>query len=429
VTGPLGRPVATPALVLILAGSLAAACTGAGIGPLLRSPGSAQAAGEGRALCHRALPTKNPSPGTPQAPPPEIQRVADGVEEVRGLMFREPVPAEAVSRERLQRVIIGSIATEFPQPDTERRQRAWQAIGAIPGGADLEKAVRDLAANQILGLYDTTNDRLLFLGDDVSSPLERFVLSHELTHALDDQWFDLGRADTLARECRDDRLDAFVALAEGDAQTTSTRWAGQNFSAQDFVGLSEAIAGFAPPPDTVPPFVQSLLIFPYPNGQAFVTALLDRGGRRALDDAFRNPPVSTEQILHPDRYPDDQPQSVDPPKLATRLGAGWEEIDVQDVGEGWLELLLELRLGSTRAALAAAGWDGGRYRAFAKGDSVGVVLETEWDSDRDAGEFGDAITEWSGAQAASVTRDGDRIRVLFGSDHPALAALEAATGS
>jgi hypothetical protein len=107
-----------------------------------------------------------------------------------------------------------------------------------------------------------------------------------------------------------------------------------------------------------------------------VTALSNDGGVDAVDDAFRDMPVSTEQILHPERYPNDAPTPVDVEDLAPALGTAWEDLDVQEVGEGWLLLALELRLDDAAAQEAAAGWDGGVYRAWTDGRDVAAVLST-----------------------------------------------------
>jgi hypothetical protein len=294
----------------------------------------------------------------------------------------------------------------------------------LPPGTDLRTSLSDLTASQVIGLYDPATARLYFIGDATPSPLERFTLSHELTHALDDQHFDLSRDAALA--CQDDRLDAFVALSEGDAVQTSVVWAQRNLSLADLADLGQE-AGEAPAPaSSTPPFLLSMLEFPYLSGQAFIVALMNRGGEAAVNQAFLRPPASTEQILHPERYPSDAPQRVTVPHLARRLGSGWKDLEVEDVGEEWLRLALRLRLDQSVADRAAAGWDGGQYRAFAGGSSVAVVMDTIWDTPTDAAEFGDAMRSWVGGRPSRVEGSGVRVRVLFASDESTLEALQAA---
>ena len=102
-------------------------------------------------------------------------------------------------------------------------------------------------------------------------------------------------------------------------------------------------------------------------------------------------PASTEQILHPERWPNDVPQPVDVPDLSPALGAGWQDLDVMTVGEAWLQIMLALRLDAGDAERAATGWDGGLYRAWTDGAHTAVVLRTVWDSAEDAQEFSDAM--------------------------------------
>ena len=104
---------------------------------------------------------------------------------------------------------------------------------------------------------------------------------------------------------------------------------------------------------------------------------------------------------------------------------GWH---VQDVGEAWLRLLLEVRPTSTDAAAAAAGWDGGQYRAWSDGSRVAVLMRTTWDSSTEAQQFAEAMGRWLGGGTAQVEAHGSDVDVLFGSDRAALSALRKAAG-
>lgn len=358
-----------------------------------------------------------------------VAKVADEVERIRDLEFRNPVAPEAVKAEEIAELLEGSLNHSFPREMMDRRSQAWETIGAVPEGTDLHQAVKDFAGTQIIGFYDTLSHRLVFIGSDNPTPYQRMTLAHELTHALDDQHFDLSQLDELENACQDERLQAFIALAEGDAVNTQYQWASTYLTPEEQAQLQEEASSFDPPPATVPPFLVNLLIFPYPNGQAFVSSLLQEGGQDAVDEAFRDPPVSTEQILHPSRYPEDEPQAVDVPDLTPALGDGWEAIDTLEVGEGWLRLLMELRTSSLEASGAAAGWDGGRYMAWGNGDRTIVVLDTVWDNDRDASEFADEMAEWTRGRHVRVEVRDEHVRVLFASDEQSLNEGTAAAGT
>jgi hypothetical protein len=354
--------------------------------------------------------------------------VAGQVEALRGLRFLRPVAPQPVSRPEIARQLSTALKQVFPPAKTARRGRAWITIGAIPLGTDLHHAEVDLGTSRIVGFYDYRTQRLEFIGTASPTPYERYVLSHELTHALDDQHFGLGRLDSLVGLCADERRAAFLALEEGDAVQTSVRWVGANLSLAEIRQLQQQNRSFPGPPATIPPFVQALFEFPYPNGQAFVQALLDRGGEAAVDRAFRTPPQSTEQILHPEKYPSDVPRVVDVPDLGPKLGTGWTDLDHEDVGEAWLRILLELRLGKAQSEAAAAGWDGGQYRAWSASGRTAVDLDTVWDSVRDGAEFAAAMRAWAASRPAAVIQTGSTVQVLFGSDAAVLRDLRAAAG-
>src|SRR5207244_3034581 len=97
-------------------------------------------------------------------------------------------------------------------------------------------------------------------------------------------------------------------------------------------------------PRGVPPFVLNMMDWPYIAGPRFIATLYGRGGTASVNRALRDLPASTEQVMHPSRYPDDRPQPVDVPDLGPKLGPKWRDLDVQEVGEAWLADLLGLRL-------------------------------------------------------------------------------------
>jgi hypothetical protein len=354
--------------------------------------------------------------------------VARQVQRIRGLTFVRPVAPQPLSQAEIGRLAQSGLNQEFPAELEARRGKAWATIGAIPPGTDLHRAIADLGGSRIVGLYDDLTRRLVFVGGTSLSPFEEFTLAHELTHALQDQRFDLIRLDEVVNTCRDDRAEAFLSLVEGDAVETQVRWARTNLSATQLQQLQQEASSFPPSPASVPPFVQDLFNFPYTSGQRFVEALVARGGEPAVNEALLSPPTSTEQILHPSSYPSDVPTDVEVPNLARKLGAGWSSIDVQDVGEGWLMLLMGLRLPSSDAAAATGGWDGGQYRSWSDGSHIAVLMRTTWDSGTEAQQFAEAMGRWLGGGTALVEPHGSDVEVLFGSDQAALSVLKNAAG-
>jgi hypothetical protein len=393
---------------------------------LSASPTSTPATGGSTALCERPGVSEEAPGADAEELPAAIAQVADEVEELRGLEFKRPVDPEAVSREEINRRIQASLERSLPVELMSRRGRAWSAIGAVPAQTDLRQAYVDFAGSQFIGFYDTITHEIVFIGTDSPTPYQRQTLAHELTHALDDQHFDLSRLDVLESQCRDEELAAFIALAEGNARVHEALWTFENLTADELAELAAEAGMFSGPPATVPPFVSRLIVFPYPNGELFVQSLLAAGGKEAVNEAFSEPPVSTEQILHPERYPDDEPQELAVPDLTRELGQGWELTDQLDVGEAWLLTLLSLRLSESEARDAADGWDGGRYRAWTRVEETAVLMETVWDDDADAGQFAEAIERFVEGAAASVVHEDASVRVLFATSDETLTALESA---
>jgi hypothetical protein len=381
-------------------------------------PGSALAALE--ELC--TLPEPNVDGGSDvpaEGPtPPTIAKVMDELEQIRGFGFSNPVVAEPVTQQDIADGYAEYLDTAFPEEFYDRRSLAWQTIGVVPEGTSIREEMLEYGSTQVIGYYDTLTGELKFIGQEEPSPLERITLAHELTHAIDDQRFGLEKVDALGASCRDEELEASIALIEGNATFFMLRWARSFLTLDEQLQVGVEAGEQEPPPSDIPPFISRMQEWPYLDGMAFVVALESEGGVDAIDAAFLDPPVSTEQVIHPERYPDDVPVPVDVPDVADRLGQGWEDLDVQLVGEAWLDVALGLRLDEAEATAASTGWDGGIYRAWSDGRDVAVVLATAWDTEQDAQEFADAMTRWAaeGGQVADVLLDGSSVRVLFATD-------------
>jgi hypothetical protein len=380
-----------------------------------------------RPPCQRVRTQASSQAATEKLPPP-IAKVADEVQQVRGLQFKHQLAAEAVNQTQIARMLQKGLDEGFPKAEADRTAQAWIAIGVIPKGTDLRQAVEDFNSSQVIGFYDNEAGRLVIIGSASLTPYQRFALAHELTHALQDQNFNLGRLDELDRTCQDERVEALLALTEGDAVETSVEWATQNLTPSEITAFDKEASDFTPPPASVPPFVQNLLTWPYGPGRTFVQAMQARGGEQAVDQAFQSPPTSTEQILHPEKYPAEKPVTVNVPDFGRKLGTGWKDLEFEDVGEGWFRLMLELRIPASSADGAAAGWSGAQYRAWTDGDDhTAVVMDTAWDTERDASEFAQTMDNWLGDEPGTVLpASGKTVRVLFASNQETLDRLTAA---
>ena len=251
--------------------------------------------------------------------------------------------------------------------------------------------------------------------------------SHEYDHALQDQNFDL---ETFTDGLDDETDEALArqALVEGDAYVLMTYWLQEHLTPEE---LTEVIQSSSDPEamaalDRVPPIVQAQLIFSAIQGLQFVGTLQMSGDWAAVDAAFADPPTSTEQILHADKYTSrEEPIKVDlPDDLATKMGAGWSVVDEDTMGEHQTSIWLGYGTGET-ATDAATGWGGDRITLLGgPNDAWAVAWHTAWDSEDDAAEFevrAESAVEDAGGPGRVVPGEGGEHRwVVIGSDDAAL---------
>jgi hypothetical protein len=239
---------------------------------------------------------------------------------------------------------------------------------------------------------------------------ERLTYAHEYTHALQDQNFDIEEGLNYTNEaCEEDseRCAAIQALLEGDASMLELDWFSNYATQQDMIDIQDFYAEYESPIyDTAPDFLREDFIFPYIYGQSFVEYLYNLGGWEAINDAYRNVPVSTEQILHPERYPADQPEIVEIPDFMPILGEGWRELDRGVMGEWYTFLILahglipEARLSESESKAASDGWGGDEYLVYYDDQNsiIVLVMHTSWESVNDATQFYNAFQKHSTAR-------------------------------
>lgn len=333
------------------------------------------------------------------------------VVEIRGLEPQETVRSRFLTSEELRAQLEVDLAEEY-SPDLARQDvLVLSTFDFLEPDFDLYNFTIDLLTEQVAGYYDTETQEFILVGDDVEfDVLEQWTHAHEYTHALQDQHFDLELLD-------DDSLDseaafALRALAEGDATLVQTMYLLDGYFDQTQLLEVLTSAGEIDTTvyDTAPPFIARELEFPYLEGLNFAQYLYDRGGFAAVDSAWENPPQSTEQIIHPDRYlAGDNPQIVSLPPLTDTLGLGWQQLDEDILGEFYLREYLGQQLNSEDVAAAATGWGGDRYAVYwheADG-RLAMVLRHVWDTIADSEEFAALYAEYPALLFGSSAEDQD----------------------
>jgi hypothetical protein len=364
------------------------------------------------------------APAESNPTPPAIAEVERQVEAARGLEFERRVNVEPITPQEIDRRLARYFDDYYPRKPYARRTLAWRTIGAIPPGIGILEALRRYQQGQVLGFYNSQNEELVYTGDEELSRIEQFILAHELTHAIDDQHFDLDRLDELSNACDDERFLAALGVVEGSAN---------HFATEVIVRFPISEIGEIPGGGAqgVPPIITQIQAYPYTSGQAFVDHLADEGGVPAVNAALWRFPTTTEQVLHPERFGQDDPTEVDVPDFAPTFGEGWRDLDVMIAGELWLRVLLDIELSELESASGADGWDGGIYRAWTDGEEAAVILATTWDAPIEAAEFRGALTEWIGDRRdrTFVEGQGNAVIAGFATGEDLMPALESAIRS
>ncbi len=325
-----------------------------------------------------------------------VTEVARFVEQTRGLPFKEPVKVELVDDAGFDALLLSDFNAGVG--DLRKTEVALKALGLVPPSRDLVADVRRSLTAGVIGFYDPKTKALVVRGTDLT-PFTRSTLAHELTHALDDQWFGLDR--TELEHADDETLFGFQALTEGSATWVEQAWTTSRSAAEQAQARVEGEA-FASQSDLsdLPPAVVQIIESPYSLGYEFVVALTARGGTPALDDAFRRPPVSSEQVMHPERY-----RSGDLPVAVPRPPADAAAVDDNVMGELSLTQVLSASIAPAVARQAGEGWGGDRYVVWRSANGRSCLrADFVSDSPTDSTELESALRSWSRLQpAATVT--------------------------
>lgn len=339
--------------------------------------------------------------------PARIALVERRVERLRGLKFLRKVPVAVISAAEARRIGVA----ETRRASRPGRQRAEveveKLLGLLAPGVDIAKVTSAIYGEQVAGFYDTRAEQLKLVR---GAGVDEVTLAHELTHALEDQHFDLDRlAGRPLKDLSADASAAYTALVEGTATEVMVRYmlrypdAAPSLS--DALGSLGASASGTP----LPGYVMRSLLFPYLRGQTFAATL-----RHGTDDwalvnvALRyRPPVSTAEVIDPDRWVHvERPTAVPVAGVGSRLGRGWTREAGSTFGEFETTQLLYAALGSAGAQRASRGWAGGRYELWRRGgwssDDCATPCRTRdallvaWrvEGARAAGRLASALGDW-----------------------------------
>ena len=374
-------------------------------------------------------PTASPSagPSQPATAPPDAdaiyRTIATQVSAIRQLDAPDRVEPVVIDGPTLVANIAKEFETSNPPAEIAKSERLMKVMGLLPSDASLAQIYLALQGSQVIGYYDPTVKELFIVSrDGALGAIEEVTYAHEFTHELQDKHFDLGSLGLDTIKDDSDRVLAILSLVEGDAVSAQSAWMVANLTP---VQLGEVAAEAADPAmlavlARTPRILLETSLFPYQAGATFVGQLQAEGGYASVNAAYKDPPTTTEQILHrggsaaalvPVRL-------AIPADLATQFGAGWTATAQDTFGE--LQTRVWLREGGVAgdvARTAAEGWGGDRLVLMdGPGGATAAVWTTAWDSAEDAQAFEsaarasvtglhlDAILTRSGSRVATVIR-------------------------
>ena len=372
---------------------------------------------------------------------PEQARVVDEmkgqVSAIRGLEWKASLPVRFLTKDQLSQRVREINAEEMAEHRDELAadESVLKLLQLIDKDVDYAKTLDSILAGGVLGFYDY-EEKELFVGaaDGPLTPAVKATLAHELAHALTDQHFDFGnRRKALEDEERTEESFAFSALIEGDAELVASMWQERHLSQRE---RAEAALGGSADSSTyarAPRYLLESLFFPYQSGQVFARSRHRAGGFAEVDKAYRNPPTSSEHIIHPETYAAGQTWSPPAlPDVAAATGCG--SVDSGTLGEFDMIQLLAGEISRTDANNAAAGWNGDAFRAVRCGAALGLADRWQADDAAAAGRLADALTRWargwSGSNrapdadgrisgptgSARVVRNGARVDLVLADD-------------
>jgi hypothetical protein len=312
-------------------------------------------------------------------------------EESRGLPFLA-IPTitildQAAFTERVNTDLKANLAEE----DLTADEALLKLLGMLGPGDDLESMIIELYTEQVAGFYDTeTKELVVPVATDGITPLQSITIVHELVHALTDQHFDFN--DELERridEGNGDDASAALAVVEGDATYQQFLFL-ESMSPEDAADAALEVQSF----DSVvfaamPQWMQKDLGFPYEKGLTFIGQIMATAGLKGVDDAYKTIPISTEQILDPNKYlRSEPPESVTP--LTVDL-PGWEMAEEATFGEWGIQLILTEAVPPGAVTQAAAGWGNDTYRFFTRGGDSAIAWSYQGETETDAEDLTDAM--------------------------------------
>lgn len=316
--------------------------------------------------------------------------------EIRELPILREVKSGSQSRAEIERMLVKNLDSQTTPAEMHATEVSLRKLGLVPAGFQFRSFIIKLLTEQVAAYYDPRAQQF-YLADWIELEGQKPVMAHELTHALQDQHFNLKRFEKWPKGDSDAELAAH-ALIEGDASLTMLQYLAKNpLVALAFVRSMSGSTNSSEQLEKAPRVLRESLLFPYERGLEWATKLYRSGGWKNVSEAFNKLPLSSEQILHPEKYLSYEiPLKVSLPEVRSILGSDWKKLDYDVNGEWSYYLILDEFLKvPAESKRASAGWAGDRYAVYQGQDPSQVFMAqlSAWDTAEDARQFFDAYVK------------------------------------
>lgn len=387
----------------------------------------------------------------------QVNQIQTEIEAIREARFKDPVQAQTQAPEAFNAYLEQQLSQLYSDEDLSQTATIVQALGLYRGPKieDLKALAQKTWSTQAAAYYAPEKNGFFVLMQDLPETLLGVTYAHELYHAFQDQYFDL---DAFYRQqinqLNEDELYARQAVVEGEATLVMNLWllkqylgqippeplVTQTIAMQSSLDTQELLASLtaseqagslgeaAQAAEEIPAFILEPLLGSYIKGMGFVYEVYRQGGWAQVETLYDNPPVSTEQVLHPQKwFQNERPVALEWPDLeASPLFRDWTLLGTETLGEvQWRIVFAEHGL-EREGIAAAAGWGGDTYAVFQNPKDEAdllVLLATAWDSEAEAEEFVATYerllaVKYEGRQDTNqaVVRSGDRVLIVEGGD-------------
>ena len=406
-------------------GTPAAPAQAAAAGAGGAAPAQAAAVGAGGAApAAAAAPTAEPT--TPPEPTATVQvmtitemealidQVQSNVDQVREVTPDGAIVRDFKSREELETITRGFFRRSAIRQQIFEAEQLYKRLDMMAENQDLEEILMGIQLQQVFAVFDDVSDELYVIGDGTNiGAVEELGIAAAYTAGVLEKQFKVSELCQSAREIDEAQFRAVSAMIVGDVTEVVTGYVGTHFSREQVAELQEPLPGnkLLSAPDVV----QKANRFQRREGVTFISVLFGEAGWDGVNAAYENPPLSTEQVLHPEKYlSGEEPHVTTMPNIAADLGNGWEQVSANTMGEFLLRTYLEEHLDNSQAEEAAAGWGGYRYSLLSgPGGVLLLLMQIRWDNVDDSKQFFDAYklflglkTQGQEAQSGALGKTG-----------------------